>query len=183
MFLKLTKTKNPGIIRDSIKRKFRKDIEVFILEDTNILDLGALGEKTMPKSAALKLKKVARNYNLKADGLWGSPSISKGYKSAWLYAYSGFLYQLVGEFYKAGKLYHYAGHQFRSYDFQRKSMEFYFKSAGVIKKNNLIEDIANNLADRSMRRALGVAISIKDEQDLSELMKNAKIYHEMLPIV
>ena len=117
-----------------------------------------------------ELKKVGLFLWFSADRCWNKPGNRNGYRAAWYYAKSGEAFELAGDFGSAGRLYHFAGHRFRKFDSQRKAMDLYFKFALTIRKHVAPSDSTIEIANRSIRRAIGIAKNIGDEEILHDKM-------------
>jgi hypothetical protein len=110
-----------------------------------------------------KLQAWAQWYEYRADMLWGRPSPRDRFRSAWLYATAAELYKSAKNLDSAAMSFHYAAHEFRELGSLSQSYKFYMISAELT--------LDENFKSRNYNRALGLALSMGDEQLMSDIRR------------
>lgn len=169
---------NPQKIRAEVDNIFENKTSRFRKSLEN-QDSGNSSKSFDQSSDHAELKKVGLFLWFSADRYWNKPGNRNGYRAAWYYAKSGEAFELAGDFGSAGRLYHFAGHQFRKFDSQRKAMDLYLKSALTIRRYLDPSHPTIEIANRSIRRAIGIAKNIGDEKILCDKMIENNIYKEL----
>lgn len=101
-----------------------------------------------------ELKAHARWYAYRAQMYWGRTDLRDRFRSAWLNATAGSLYELANDANEASNYFHFAANTLREVQSFRASIEFYLKAS---------ELASGGWIRRNLERALGVAHYAGDE--------------------
>lgn len=104
--------------------------------------------------ASSKLKAHTRWHSYRAQMYWGRADLRDRFRSAWLNATAGAIYELANDAIEASNHFHFAANTLREVQSFRASIEFYEKAS------NLAE---GSWIRRNLERALGVAHYAGDE--------------------
>jgi hypothetical protein len=155
-FLPFLKPENPRKIADKFSPK--KLVEKVKQKYRDLPRQGA-GGRTEGQHWRDKMNESAQWYELRADMLWGRPSLRERHRSAWLYATAGELYDLAELKDKASLMFQFAAHGFREVDSLSQSINYFKRSAGLA---------SPEWANRCYTRAYGIAQITGDRQAAEE---------------
>lgn len=119
-----------------------------------------------------KLAATATLLSTRASMHWGRAALRRQFKAAWLYAAAGTVYEMAHRGQQAADAYHYAANAFRWVGSLERALEYYLRSADVLKSVRGEEALA--WRRRCLQRALGVARVMGDLYREDELASEVR---------